>query len=182
MISSMTGYARREIVQQDFTLKMEVKSLNHRFLEASIYFSKELTFLEPEARKTINKYFMRGKIDGAVVIKFTNAEFIIPRLNNELLYKVLAALSKDKTIKKKKHNIDVSHLLSLPGMYSVTIDDQQLREKIEPLFAPHWEELVLDLKKFRLEEGQLLLKSVESILDSCGNKITLLKDSLEKNK
>lgn len=182
MISSMTGFARREMIFPDIVLKLEIKSLNHRFLEIGLFFSKELGFLEAEARKCISNYFTRGKIDGMASVKFLTSDFIMPNINKNLLTKIINGLDDIEYFRGKKFEMDVGNLLTLPGVFSLIFDEKVAKERLEPLFMQNWEELIKDLKRYRDEEGQLLLGSIESILKECHEKILHLKTGLEKNK
>lgn len=182
MISSMTGFARREMIFPDIVLKLEIKSLNHRFLEIGLSFSRELGFLEAEARKCISNYFTRGKIDGMASVKFLTSDFIMPNINKNLLNKIINGLDDIEYFRGKKFELDVGNLLTLPGVFSLIFDEKVAKGRLEPLFMQNWEELIKGLKRYRDEEGQLLLNSIQSILKECHEKILYLKTGLEKNK
>ena len=63
MIKSMTGFGRSEIERGNRKITVEIKSVNHRFLENSIKMPKKLNIFEARIRDTIKKYASRGKID-----------------------------------------------------------------------------------------------------------------------
>ncbi len=63
MIRSMTGYGRAEAVLGGRKYIVEVKSLNHRYLELSLRMPANLAPLEPEVKKKINEQLVRGRID-----------------------------------------------------------------------------------------------------------------------
>ena len=63
MIKSMTGFGRSEIASGNRKIMVEMKSVNHRFLEASIKMPKKLNVFEARIRDVIKKYASRGKID-----------------------------------------------------------------------------------------------------------------------
>jgi len=182
MISSMTGFARKEMILPDVVLKMEVKSLNHRFLEINLSFSRELNFLEPEARKWISHYFSRGKIDGFASVKFLTSDYIVPNINKDLLNKVISSLDDIEYFRGKQLSLDAGNLLTLPAVFTLIMDEKIVKERLEPLFKQNWEELIKDLKNYRDDEGQLLLDSVRSILAICDEKTAYLKTGLDTNK
>lgn len=62
MIKSMTGFGRSEIASGNRKIMVEMKSVNHRFLEASIKMPKKLNVFEARIRDVIKKYASRGKI------------------------------------------------------------------------------------------------------------------------
>ena len=63
MIRSMTGYGRAEAVLGGRKYVVEIKSLNHRYLEMSLRIPANLLPLEMEIKKKINEQLIRGKID-----------------------------------------------------------------------------------------------------------------------
>ncbi|MCX5856546.1 MAG: YicC family protein [Deltaproteobacteria bacterium] len=63
MVHSMTGYGRAEAVLDDQKYIVEIKSLNHRFLEISLRLPASLSALEIEIKKKIGEPLIRGKID-----------------------------------------------------------------------------------------------------------------------
>ncbi len=63
MIRSMTGYGRAEAVLGGRKYVVEIKSLNHRYLELSLRIPANLLPLEMEIKKKINEQLIRGKID-----------------------------------------------------------------------------------------------------------------------
>lgn len=182
MISSMTGFARKDISFPEFTIKMELKSLNHKFLEINTYFSKELNFLEPEARKSLSNNFYRGKIDGYASLKLNNSNFLIPKLNSELLNEITNNLNKLGLSFNKNYVIDIAQLLMLPGIYSLSMDEAKLKENIEPEFIKNWNQLIMQLKDYRESEGEILYYSIISILDYCDEKVLMLTSFIEKNR
>jgi uncharacterized protein (TIGR00255 family) len=69
MIRSMTGFARRERQGPWGTLVCELRTVNHRYLEASLRLPDELKALDNEARQTIAAALRRGKVDASLYLK-----------------------------------------------------------------------------------------------------------------
>ena len=63
MIKSMTGFGRSEIASGNRKIMVEMKSVNHRFLETGIKMPKKLNVFEARIRDVVKKYASRGKID-----------------------------------------------------------------------------------------------------------------------
>lgn len=63
MIKSMTGFGRSEISEGQRKISVEMKSVNHRYLEAGIKMPKKLNIFEARIRDLLKKYVQRGKID-----------------------------------------------------------------------------------------------------------------------
>jgi len=63
MIRSMTAFARRQVRDTFGELTWEVRSVNHRYLEANIRLPEELRAIEPGVRERVNQKLGRGKLD-----------------------------------------------------------------------------------------------------------------------
>ena len=63
MIKSMTGFGRAEIIENDRRYTVEVKTVNHRYLEANIKIPKALSLFESSIRGILKEYLERGKVD-----------------------------------------------------------------------------------------------------------------------
>jgi len=72
MIKSMTGFGRVEAVSAGKRIQVEMKSLNHRYLEIFLRMPSAISFLETEIKKRIGERFSRGKIE--VSIRIDNNE------------------------------------------------------------------------------------------------------------
>ena len=63
MIKSMTGFGRHELVTGDYKITVEMKAVNHRYLDLSIKMPRKFNFLENDVRNLLKTYIQRGKID-----------------------------------------------------------------------------------------------------------------------
>lgn len=63
MIKSMTGFGRCEIQEADRKITVEMKSVNHRYLDVNIKMPKKLNFFEAAIRNELKNYIQRGKVD-----------------------------------------------------------------------------------------------------------------------
>lgn len=63
MIKSMTGFGRCEIVTEEHKLSVEMKAVNHRYLDLSIKMPKKFNFFEAGIRNLLKSYIQRGKVD-----------------------------------------------------------------------------------------------------------------------
>ena len=62
-MKSMTGYGRAKLSKDDREYQIEIKSVNHRYLDINIKSPRYLIYLEEKIKKTIKKDLNRGKID-----------------------------------------------------------------------------------------------------------------------
>ena len=63
MIKSMTGFGRCEYQQDSKKFTVELKSVNHRYLDVNIRMPKKLTLFETSIRALLKQYAARGKVD-----------------------------------------------------------------------------------------------------------------------
>lgn len=76
MIKSMTGYGKGEAENDLFRLKIELKSVNHRYLDINIKSPRYLIYLEERIKKFIKEDLSRGKIDVFINLDFINQSSI----------------------------------------------------------------------------------------------------------
>ena len=63
MIKSMTGFGRCETAENNRKFTVEMKSVNHRYLDVNIKMPKKLNFFESAIRSELKNYISRGKVD-----------------------------------------------------------------------------------------------------------------------
>ena len=63
MIKSMTGFGRCEVQKENRKFTVELKSVNHRYLDVNIRMPKKLNFFETSIRTLLKSYASRGKVD-----------------------------------------------------------------------------------------------------------------------
>ena len=102
MIKSMTGYGRSEIVREEHRLTVEMKSVNHRYLDLNIKMPKKFNAYEAEIRNILKDYFKSIDFDEAV------KENIIRLVNpfNDYIDSIMNMLDID-SIKEKGLNADI---------------------------------------------------------------------------
>lgn len=78
MVRSMTGFGRCEITEGGQKAVVEIKSVNHRFLEMAVRMPRKLGSLESRVREEVRKYAARGKID--ISVSYENRDVSSVRL------------------------------------------------------------------------------------------------------
>jgi len=164
MIVSMTGFARRETTLPGGTLVCELRSVNHRYLEAGLRLPDELRGLEGEWRARLQRDLRRGKVDGTFTWRPVAASqrqldidpFMLAQLSARL-GEVAAALPGDRA----NTRIDLVDLLRFPGLLRETpADNESLLQAARALFA----DTIADLCAMRQAEGARL---AELLLQRC---------------
>ena len=63
MLKSMTGFGRYETVTDRYKISVEMKAVNHRYLDLSIKMPKKFNYFEASIRALLKAYIQRGKVD-----------------------------------------------------------------------------------------------------------------------
>lgn len=84
MLKSMTGFGRGEYEDAQFSVTIEMKTVNHRYNEVAIRLPRFLNPVEDRIRKTILKSISRGRIDVFINADYTNTENVTVKVNKAL--------------------------------------------------------------------------------------------------
>ena len=63
MIKSMTGFGRAELLDEEKKITVEMKSVNHRYLDVNMRMPKKFSIFEASIRSLLKEYIQRGKVD-----------------------------------------------------------------------------------------------------------------------
>lgn len=127
MIKSMTGFGRCEVTEGNRKFTVEMKSVNHRYLDINIKMPKKLNFFESAIRNLLKEYMERGKVDIYITYEdYTEDNFSL-KYNEELAARYLVHL-KDMSEKFGLENdIRVSSLSRYPDVF--VMEEQDIDEK-----------------------------------------------------
>jgi uncharacterized protein (TIGR00255 family) len=116
MIASMTGFARRETTGPWGTLVCELRSVNHRFLEAGFRLPDELRAAESELRTRLGKQLRRGKVDCTVSYRRAQGASNTLEVDHSALERVLAAVKLVSRSQLASDSVSALELLRWPGV------------------------------------------------------------------
>lgn len=164
MIKSMTGFGRCEITENNRKFTVEMKAVNHRYLDIIIKMPKKLNFFEASIRSELKNYMSRGKVDLFITYEDLSEGAFGVRYNKELAAEYLKYLNEMRQDFGLEDDIRVSTLSKLPDV--LTMEEEDGSE----------EELWLELKKAldgaaeqfvesRISEGEHLKKDLLEKLD-----------------
>ncbi|RTK93969.1 MAG: YicC family protein [Neisseriaceae bacterium] len=150
MIYSMTGYASKVVLINNQNFQLELKSVNHRFLDLTIKTHEELKPLEQKIRQLLGEHIQRGKLDFKCFIKDNNDESKKFTLNQHVVTQYLEMLKQIQAITLNDSNISAKELLTLPG---VIAQEQSTLENIDNQLLEDIAELVKEYKLTLSAEG-----------------------------
>jgi uncharacterized protein (TIGR00255 family) len=116
MIRSMTGFARRERQGPWGTLVCELRTVNHRYLEASLRLPDELKALDNDARQAIAAALRRGKVDASLYLRAASGSQRSLELDNTLLDELLARIDQVRARLPTAAAVSPLELLRWPGV------------------------------------------------------------------
>jgi uncharacterized protein (TIGR00255 family) len=165
MITSMTGFGRRQSPWQDGTVTIEVKSVNHRFLETGIRLPKSMSALEDTFKKAIQQHCTRGRVDLTVSLQGERGSTRSLQLDAELAKQYHQALRTLQRTLKLGGSIDiglVAGFRDIVGLSDQPADEPKLAKLVEKLGL----QAVQDLAKMRRKEGALLARDILERLET----------------
>lgn len=101
MIRSMTGYGKGDAINGQYSVTVEIKSVNHRFFECTVKSPRVLNFLDDKLKGLIQSRIARGKIDVFVTLDSQNASDTEFEINKAYLESYLKAIENIKDISSK---------------------------------------------------------------------------------
>lgn len=128
MIKSMTGFGRCEIEEDNRKITVEIKSVNHRYLDVNVKLPKKLSFFESAVRNLIKEYIQRGKADIFITCEdFNEANFSL-KYNEELAGEYLKYLQQMAEYFQLENDIRVSTLSRYPDVFIMEERDNDEEE------------------------------------------------------
>jgi uncharacterized protein (TIGR00255 family) len=158
MITSMTGFARGERAGSFGTLVCEIRSVNHRFLDATLRLPDGCRGLEPELRAALAAALKRGKVDCTLLQRPGQGGGTELDIDHEALARLLARVAELRAALPELARVDLIELLRWPGIVrGDDTDPEALAAATRELFATTLGELSLA----REREGTRLAALIE---------------------
>lgn len=164
MIKSMTGFGRCELEENNRKFTVELKSVNHRYLDVNIKMPKKLNFFESSIRNLLKEYIQRGKVDVFITYEDFSENNICVKYNKDLAGEYLKYLKEMAQEFGLDNDIRVSTLSRYPEVFSmeeITIDEEQIWKLLEKTIRGACEQFVAS----RVKEGENLRDDLVAKLD-----------------
>lgn len=127
MIKSMTGFGRCEVMDGDRRFTVEMKGVNHRYLDTNIRMPKKLNFFETSIRSLLKKSVQRGKVDIFITYEDLTESQMTLKYNETLAREYLTYFKKMAEDFSLDNDIRVSSLSRYPEI--LTMEEQALNEE-----------------------------------------------------
>ncbi len=127
MIKSMTGFGRCEVQEAERKIVVEMKSVNHRYLDVNIKMPKKLNFFEAAIRSELKNYIQRGKVDIFITYEDYTESNVCVKYNKELAAEYVAYLNQMAEDFSLDNDVRVSCLSRYPEVF--TMEEQNIDEE-----------------------------------------------------
>ena len=165
MIKSMTGFGRCEVAENNRKFTVEMKAVNHRYLDVNIKMPKSLNFFESAIRTELKNYISRGKVDVFITYEDFSEKTSSVRYNKELAKEYLTYLNSMAEDFGLDNDIRVSTLSKYPEIFVMEeagIDEEELWKGVRAAVDGAAEMFV----KSRITEGENLKNDLIEKLDN----------------
>lgn len=164
MIKSMTGFGRCEVSEKERRITVEMKSVNHRYLDVNIKMPKKLNFFEAAIRAELKKYIQRGKVDIFITYEDFTENNVCIKYNKDIASEYMQYLNQMAEEFQLDNDINVSKLSRYPEVFSMeeqTVDEEEIWKVLSKAVSGAAEGFV----ETRIREGENLKNDLITKLD-----------------
>lgn len=158
MIKSMTGYGKSNISKNLREYQVEIKSVNHRYLDISIKMPRSLSYLEEEMKKVISANVTRGKVDVCITFNNHSLEGRDIKINTEIARMYIKELKNLAETEGIVADIPVTEISKLPDV--LTIQNNQDDETIKNELLEVTNQAIENLVGMRKVEGEKIAEDL----------------------
>ncbi len=165
MIKSMTGFGRAEYADEKCKITVELKSVNHRYLDCSIKMPKKLGYFETSIRTLLKDYIQRGKVDVYITYEDYTTDNFSLKYNRDMArayYTHLQEMAEEFGI---ENDVRVSTLSRYPEVFSLeemNVDEEEIWSDLDRVIRQAAEAFVSS----RIHEGDNLKRDLCDKLDT----------------
>lgn len=164
MVTSMTGFGRGKVSEQDFNITVEIKSVNHRYFEYSSRMPRSFQFLDDTLKTQCQQKISRGKVELNVQFEDTSSKSIELAVNEAYADAYINALHKFAKDYKLKDDIKASSIVGNTEIFTVKkrdLDEELIKEAVTAATA----EAIDNFIDARALEGERLVADVKGRAD-----------------
>ena len=165
----MTGYGKANISKNLREYQIEIKSVNHRYLDVSVKMPRNLSYLEEEIKKIISEKLNRGKVDVFVTFNNNSLEGREIKINTEIARMYIKELRNLAESEGIIEDIPVTEISKLPDV--LTIQTNQDDETIKNELKEVTQEAVENLIEMRRIEGEKISQDLQDRINDIEEKV-----------
>ena len=164
MLKSMTGFGRCENITDEYRISVEMKAVNHRYLDLSIKMPKKFNYFEASIRTLLKKYIQRGKVDLFINYEDYTQGNMCLKYNRALAAEYMDYFNKMAEEFSIQNDVKVSTLAKFPEVFSMeqAPDDE---EHLWGILSAALEDAAVRFVQSRKVEGEHLKNDLLGKLD-----------------
>ncbi len=170
MIYSMTGYGKGLAQSKNFSVEVELKSINSRFLDIYLKIPSSLMNKEYELREFIKSKVSRGKL--TVFIQLNSAGSEGANIDKEKLKNYLSLINELKKAAKINEKIKLEHLLNNKDVFS--FNESSISDEEVEVIKKAINEALVQLSKMKKNEGKELAKDLTKRIKIIEEKLEII--------
>lgn len=158
MVKSMTGYGKSSLSVDSREYQVEIKTVNHKYIDTNIKMPRTISYLEEDIRKLIASKLKRGKVDVSITFENYSEDGNDIRINTELAKMYIQNLKKLAEDENISANIEVTEITRLPDVLTIksNLDENQIKTELLQTV----EEAIDQLINMRQNEGEKISKDI----------------------
>lgn len=175
MIKSMTGFGRAEYADANRKFTVEIKSVNHRYLDMAIKMPKKLNFFEAAIRNELKNSIQRGKVDVFITYEDFTENNVGIKYNKDVAEEYLKYLKQMAEEFELDCDIRVSTLSRYPEVFSmeeIDVDEEEIWAGLQKAIDGAAEKFV----EARIKEGENLKVDLIAKLDDMLDHVAFIKE------
>lgn len=164
MVKSMTGYGRASNILHNRRITIEIRSVNHRYLDCNIKSPRAYSFLDDTIKNEISKRVARGKTDVFISVDSSGSDDVKVKLNKPLLTAYIDAVRELKSSFKLGGKLSAYDALCIPDVLTIEkqeIDEDEIKQDISEVLSNALD----NHSDMREKEGIRLFEDITSRLD-----------------
>lgn len=169
MMKSMTGYGKANLTKNEKEYLVEIKSVNHRYLDICVKMPKVLSYLEEEVKKEIAKQIKRGKIDVFITFQNNQAKAKDININQEIAKIYIDELKKLAKQEEILANIEVTEIAKLPDVLVIqnNQEDESVKDELLEVVSHATDKLL----QMRTIEGSKMAEDIRTRIQLIQEKV-----------
>ena len=164
MVSSMTGFGRADFQDAKRRITVEIRSVNHRFLEVSVRLPRALSAFEPRILELVRSRVIRGKVTVSVGLDGDLDTAVTLAADAAVAERYVRIAAELKERHGLEGNLDIGQLLTLPSV--ISREEEELSEAAGwALLEPPLEQALRGFLEMRGQEGHALATDLRQRTD-----------------
>ena len=158
MIKSMTGYGKSSQSINSREYQVEIKTVNHKYIDTNIRMPRIISYLEEDIRKLVSSKIKRGKVDIGITFENYSKDGNDVRINTELAKMYIQNLKSLAEEENISANIEVTEITRLPDVLTIksNLDENQIKTELLQTV----EEAIDQLINMRKNEGRRISEDI----------------------